>query len=418
MIEENKRLVIKFDTIKYFLLFLHFISITAYQLGEGFDKIYTYITFFLLIGGLAILSKKIIIIKCFKWNFLFWIFYYLSIFWAKNIKDVFGWQTLPIQILSMFIIIPMYIENREDIRKVLKTFLFALVYAAILLIIRTPLNVWGTERMGAKIGLHPNILGLMMSVGEILALYMLHNEKSYSESEYKKENILSKIIYICMIILFTILAIFSGSKKAIFMLAFTNIIFETFSSKGFKVVIKGIISILLIILLFYIIFNNPSIYKVLGSRIEKTIFTIKDANVAHSQRDMSLVKRTFMIEEAMKLFYQNPILGYGGNNFVTYMREINISAAPYSHNNYTELLSTLGIVGFCIYYYFWIYVLFGLIKKLKKDKDDSMALVLLIIIVCLLILDYGMVSYTDKTHALLLCIASIYARKNDLENNE
>ena len=36
MIEENKRLVIKFDTIKYFLLFLHFISITAYQLGEGY----------------------------------------------------------------------------------------------------------------------------------------------------------------------------------------------------------------------------------------------------------------------------------------------------------------------------------------------------------------------------------------------
>lgn len=71
----------------------------------------------------------------------------------------------------------------------------------------------------------------------------------------------------------------------------------------------------------------------------------------------------------------------------------------YSHNNYTEILSSLGIIGFVIYYGWYLNELMKY-KNIRNRECDMWKFTLLFIIVTL-ILDYGTVSF-DKIHYLLM----------------
>lgn len=62
-------------------------------------------------------------------------------------------------------------------------------------------------------------------------------------------------------------------------------------------------------------------------------------------RDTSAATRLDMIGEGWRLWLEAPILGHGIDQF-----RVLSQFATYSHNNYIEMLATLGIVGFILYY--------------------------------------------------------------------
>lgn len=127
--------------------------------------------------------------------------------------------------------------------------------------------------------------------------------------------------------------------------------------------------------------------------------------------DMSLNERNFYMESAIELFKENPILGYGGNNFMSYMRNVEYSHVAYSHNNYTELLATLGVVGFTIYYSFWGYIIVKLYKRYNTINDNKY-LLLFIINMIIVLMDYGNVSYFNEFNIVLLIISYINLKIN------
>ena len=384
--------------IQYFLLFLFFIANSAYRLGKGFDLIFVRVSFaFLLIS--LIIGKKIRISKIMIWNLLFWGFSYLSILWAINVSDSLSLVNLSIQIVGVIIVISNIVENKADIDTILKMFMFSGVYSMVLLAIRTPISVYGTERIGEVIGLNPNTFGLIMSLSAIISLYYFNIKKDYNKKIYR-------VLYVIVLVLFSTFSLLLIS--GIFSL-------ETFSYVKSKK-INGLAAICIFIpMILYLIFNNSTLYSVLGYRLEKTYLTMTNQN-SSSTVDNSYVERDFYKEKAMELFKEHPLFGVGINNFASHMRNINYSHVAYSHNNYTEILATLGISGFFIYYIFYIYLLVKMIKLLRKDEPEyNKTLLLVIILIMFLFLDYGMVSYREIVYAVFLAIVDSYIRVKDKE---
>ena len=206
---------------------------------------------------------------------------------------------------------------------------------------------------------------------------------------------------------------FSGSKKALFILVAGLIGFEILATKGIKLLLKICAIFLLLYGSIFLIMNNNNLYSVLGRRIEKTILTIT-GQAGKKDIDTSLTERQFYIEQAIKLFKNNILIGYGGNNFVTYMREISYRHIAYSHNNFTEMLCTLGILGFLIYYSTWIYLLIILFKNYRRYKSKTELLFILILTI-ILIMDYANVSYFNEFNMLLFILAYLTMKNYNLK---
>ncbi len=389
------------ESIQKFLLFLYLVSISAYKLGTGMDDIIIKIlpiSFLVLITLFNI--RKIVISKILKWYIIFWLFYILSLLWTESVK--YTMQLLPyiIYILPAIYCMPFIIKGKNDIEDCMKLVIYSFLYTILLILIRSGIGSIGSIRYGFEVGLHPNSFGSRMVIGSMFSLYFANSEK------YKRK----KVFYFFLTFLFGFMTVFSGSRKAIITLLLGFTLYEIFLAKGFKVLINTFKSFLIVGLIIFITFNNPLAYNILGSRFEN-LYNM----VFEDEMDTGIVKRNFYAENAIMLFKEKPIIGVGGNGFKAYMDFIDYKHIVYSHNNYLELLSTLGIIGFLLYYYIWIYVIMGLIKSFKK-KNDNLNLNFLIIIGIILITDLGNVSYYTEINMVVLSLAVLYLHFNKSSN--
>lgn len=179
-------------------------------------------------------------------------------------------------------------------------------------------------------------------------------------------------------------------------------------------------------LIIYASFNIPALYNVLGSRLERTFYTMMGTEVRNQYgtliEDHSGIQRAEMRQMAIGYFFDHPILGLGGNGFVSKMREVGYSLVAYSHCNYTEILSTLGIVGFIYYNYKPVSNIICGVRWIKAYKTkDSLFSMALIIGVIFMIIDYYSVSYYSVFSLIVLALIISYMEihyKAEIEQKE
>lgn len=400
---------IKVRNLQNIIILLYFISISTYQLGTGFDAMFVRFTFIALVVSTVLIIKKIKITEHLQWCISFWGLYFISMFWASNINDTLYYINNAIQIIGISVCIPLIVKNKKDIDLIINLYILSLIYTIIVLIIRTPTSAWGTERLGMIIGLSPNTLGIRLSIGAVMCLYLLHQIIIEKKKLYK----IATLLYCGVIVSFFTVILFTGSKKGLFAFLFCMFSYELIITKGLKIFFKVIAVTIAICIIGYIIFTNDNLYSVLGRRIERFILTIQGTATGYDI-DTSFSERQFFIERAKELFFNNMILGYGGNNFKSYMREISYSHIAYSHNNFFELLSTLGIIGFVLYYYIWVKSEIKMIKKYVKHNNKQ-CLLFAIIIFSELIMDYAVVSYTSEFTHITLILAMLSIQFDDFK---
>lgn len=108
--------------------------------------------------------------------------------------------------------------------------------------------------------------------------------------------------------------------------------------------------------------------------------------------------RAQMLDFALEEWPHKPFFGYGTNQFSVYYQAVSARGLlSYSHSNYLELLFNNGIVGFVLYYIFFVIVALKYWKlyqrKLLSDLQITWAYVALIEFV---FLSTAMVTYYDK----------------------
>lgn len=233
---------------------------------------------------------------------------------------------------------------------------------------------------------------------------------------YKKAK---KIDYAFFLILL-ITAVLSGTRKSLFcpvIFAVFVLLFK-YHANFFKLLKIAVIGLLCFFAFYFVSLNNEILYKFIGRRLESLVsIVLKDDNQATV--DASLAERKQLQKLAMNAFKEKPLLGWGANNFSVYS-EMNSGPFLYAHNNYLELLSTLGIIGFSLYYGGYFCILYSAYKEMKRSNYQNIFLIFAISFLLMnLISDIQTVSYSRLPYILIFMLFARYLcfeRKRDVKH--
>tara|TARA_X000000368_G_scaffold170518_1_gene134516 strand:+ start:109 stop:1410 length:1302 start_codon:yes stop_codon:yes gene_type:complete len=210
----------------------------------------------------------------------------------------------------------------------------------------------------------------------------------------KKKNLIN-IIFLFLLIFSDIVVILSAERTAIFLKVISNTLFIILLRDILKV--KFFYILIMLVISASILYFDKNIYE---RTLKNTFENLYDKKVENKILLFSL-QHELHYESAFKMFKDNPIIGIGPKMFRIkcsdkkyYTKErINNENFKYlegcsthPHNNYIQLLSETGLIGFI----FVVFILFLLIRSFKKNisfkisksiKDHNITVCLLISVI-------------------------------------
>lgn len=308
-----------------------------------------------------------------SWQITFLAICIMSYFWSYDKGVTVTHIIALIGRLILLTYIWLYLTRTGNIRLLMKMFIASTVLAMFHIFVQYGFTAVALARMdnvNISSGWNANTIGFN-SVYSVFFAYLVRKD----EKNYAKRFLLYIAIVLCLIMM-----LMTGSKKALF------IILSTFSIYLFLLKRNKITTLLLIVVgafsVYYLIMNVEGLYLIIGHRIESLI----NGLISNDIQSFNTSDRTRMrlIEAGWGYFKEKPILGYGLANFKALM-----NSTLYSHNNYIEILVSVGLVGAFIYYYAY-YFIFVKGIKMHVTFEGKIALAL---IIPLVIAEYALVSY-------------------------
>lgn len=248
-----------------------------------------------------------------------------------------------LRLTLMLYIINASIEEEDNKFFIYTWLIYSVVHMSFLLL-------WGYDHYGRLIlveGSNANSDALVLVVGIFTALILINTNKLYQ--------LLLSLSFVG-ISMYTI--ILTGSRKSIIAATLMVLLWFVFVFKDYwksfnirKKLLTFMLlgaSLYLAIVKFLPVFRESNIYSRL---IEKGVSISDD------------VARSGMYNEALNIFYNNPILGVGFNQFRFYS-----AYEGYSHSTYAEVLSTTGLIGTLIYFTAYLIIIVNLLNLLLKTK--------------------------------------------------
>lgn len=150
-----------------------------------------------------------------------------------------------------------------------------------------------------------------------------------------------------------------------------------------------------VLVIFNAIMSNPVLYQIVGSRFG-SIWDILNGKQSRINEG-SYYTRGRLLELARQLFVSHPLAGVGINGF-SYYASLTIRD-EFSHNNYMELLSSVGVVGCALYYSQHIVIA----SRFRAMRSDELALAVTLLIQMLLF-HFFVVFYYQKLEFLFLAV--------------
>lgn len=337
----------------------------AFVVSKGFMLLFFLgIAFKIFASGTRIVLGKSVILP------FFFVFYeIISCVWAFNQEVAISQLVTQLQLFVLFFFSYMYIKKigrLEDYYNAMYLSGIGLIFYSLYVYggLSGFLAIMSTgHRMGDLIG-NQNTYGLVFANAALVALYyfFFNNEKRY----------------ILLAGLFIFFGLSSGSKKVVFLLIL-GLFFLILSKYGVRKLFKAIVYSSVSLLLGWILIHLP-IFSTILERLESYL------SVTGNTSDNI---RADLIRFGLELFIENPFLGYGLNNYHLFHW-----SGVYSHNNYIEVLVSLGVIGFIVYYLIFIKSLNTLIRKRKCLKPIHFLLIFFIL--SSFIFGYGMVQFYGK----------------------
>lgn len=299
------------------------------------------------------------------------------------------------------ITILLYVTNNERRIKFVRYLIIAGCLLCLRMLIVVPINAWGTERVGVYLShnnaVSYNFTGITFAIG-LIAAFLFYEKKAIKNTKLR----------IVFILVFSIFSLLTGSKKQIFFLMISISIYIICISKSFIKLMKNtVIGSFILFILGFLIFKVEVLYNVIGERfIAFLSYFFRQNSVA----DASTISRALYLKEAWRIFKVYPIFGVGLDCF----RYFNTYAECWAENNFMELLADTGLIGVIIYYFIYLEIFKGLIKRIKKFHY-FLDIQILIVFTCMLVVDLTMVSYPSSLlqfHFAFLYATSIISRKN------
>lgn len=290
-------------------------------------------------------------------------------------------KTLCLNLLIFFCLYN-YVLLRKDMERIIILYLLSCFLVTVGIFLFSLPTIFSI-RLGTTLDINPNVIAIGASIAFLISLYFLVVEK-------KKYNYLFLFWFLSIVLL-------TGSRKGILIIGIGSLILNylLFPRKRYK---SLIISTFTIVFLYILVLRVPTLYELIGVRLEALIDFIRGYDIEED----SLRTRNNLITTGWELFLFEPLRGYGLNAF-RYSGLFN----TYSHNNFIEILVSSGIVGFFIYYINHIITFFK--AFLINKKEIIIVKLLLTINIVMLIMDLAMVTYYERffLNTFILLIAFI-----------
>ena len=381
--------------IKIFLFLIY--VLVFYMFGADPNKVKYSEIILIIFLGLELIevckTKKIKYTIPILIMFIFTFYCYLSNFWATNAQLSIN-KAKTLFLLSTFLLVTynffINLEMGEDY--ILKVIMYAGIFFAIYVIMYYGIGKYFTklmngERVGEEID-NVNAIGLQTSISFIIAIF-------YALYDNKKIIILLALIPL-------IVALGTGSRKVIILIVlgiFLLFLLKKEEEFNIRKTIKKVLTFLIIVILFIYV-SQLSIFSNIFNRLDSMLNMVTQ----NGKVDSSTKLRETYIKLGTRQFLQSPLFGIGVGNS-GYITSSETKHFTYLHNNFVELLSTTGIVGFSLYYSVYIYIIFYCIKFLKKrNKYINITLIIFFIN---LVLEYGVVTYYSKTTYIYILLGLI-----------
>ena len=243
---------------------------------------------------------------------------------------------------------------------------------------------------------NPNYLAIFMFFSFFSSIFLS------SKTFLKFNNLLHYLIFLNIPI--SIYNIFlTGSKKGIIFGSIVIILFfyyTLFYIKDRKSAINYIIIFVsLYVAQYFININDASlIYERISVRMSDFFY----------MEGLSTIQRLDFINYGFTIFKSNLFFGNGIGSFKSIF-------GTYSHNNFIEILSGVGLLGFCIYYSMYLYIF----SKIRYIKNIHSKVVMLIFVLALLLMETSMVTYYYKFNIFMLVVVSVivdFLSKEEYQN--
>ena len=380
------------------LLFVYIFSISFFSIGSyplKFVKLC-----FCLLTIFFIIKKRIFLMiknKYILYILLFTLFSFLSIFWAYN-KDYAMTMSITLLLNSVCLILVMYLilENKkiknislwDSLVPILYGIIFGSIFMGLNVFIQNGPFVFIKNSIRGIDNVSANVLGMNCAIASIILITMNHYEK--------------KIFYKFLLVLSVMFTFLSASRKSLIFLGIPILFTLIFTSKDIgKIIIRIFISCIVVFISYLCIMKVNFLYDGVGHRVESMIQAFNGTG-----GDSSARTRNMMIQRGIKWFANEPIKGYGMNNY-SYLFGINVDSiwgkkGVYAHNNFVELLVDIGLIGTILYYSMHLSIILNWIKKIKNRNYHS--IVFVGILLSIILTDYGMVSYFNILTQLLILL--------------
>lgn len=391
---------VSYATLCDLALLIYFCVMFAHQRENILDTVLRYGSFLLVVCIYVLIYPPIvrlrrqqtIWISTFEiWILVVFLYGAFSMFWSLDAGRSFNVLfNIGKTMVVCFLVYP-HLNSRRAIEHVLLLLLLSLCYMALLLAIRTPFSAWGTERIGEVINQHSNEIGRLACLGALISAYFFTSQKKF------------RLLLLASAVIFTLCAFMTGSKNALFILLFQFGLYYFCVSGNWKkiLVITGII--IAGILGYRLIITNEILYGLVGNRLERMLMLFTNG----STEDGSTLERLYFMQTAWMLFKKHPIIGIGMNNFSVYLASIGYGNAVYSHCGFLEILSTLGLIGFILYYFIYVKILKNLVKF--TFQRDCLCALLFVVVLRIFVFDITTISlYIYNTYIVLLLAFCMY----------
>ena len=317
----------------------------------------------------------------------------LSIFFAVDPYDaLYGCRSM-VKIICLFTLLHTYCANEHQSDWLLSLMCFSGILVGMYIFLSIgPFAYISKMVTGGRVGgniMNANVLSMHTGYAAILCFWYAY---------YKK-----KIWLYIPMIFSSFLSLGGGSRKAIICL-FLGIMFLYLLKGHAAGKAKNIFLMIFVIILMSFVLTRADIF----SRVTGRFLTFLNFFYGQGQIDGSTIIRMFMIQRGFQDFLQSPFMGVGIANSHFLATEY-VGHNYYLHNNYIELLTSVGLLGTIPYYAMWIYPLYKLWQPALRS--DAEAVILETLMVIDLILQFGYVSYNYFPAYILLLAAYIKVQR-------
>ena len=393
-------------------VFLFCIYIFASFLGNDVvfpSEIGTY-SLFLFLGYsiFFIAHKKILKITLIeKWTLLFMCFSLISMFYSPEKSILNGTYYFLIVNVILVLLLSQYDFTMKTIEKISWT--YALSSATLIIMLIATGNIVDSSaigHLGYELFGNANILATMLMISMLYTMWLL----VYANNSLSRKCIL----FIVLVLGYYGMFLTGGRKYIVIPVVFLYILFLFKKDRaGRQHFIKyTFIIVAVAVSIYFLIMKIPMFYDIIGVRMEGLLaFVTGDVSSA----DSSSIIRGRMIQIGLDKWMQSPIWGYGFDSF-KYYNQIVTGRFYYSHNNFVELLYNEGIIGFVLYYWYYIRVIMIAWKRKAVIPQKTRAFVISAVL-SMLVYEYGAINYTSTSTMILLCLISIMLGINDNSEN-